>query len=130
VSDIESQLAQAHEALILAEADAAVLRSALEQQLDPTRTIRDRHMQAYELIEVDHPGAALLAEIQQLMRQRDTAQALEAYWQERHGDAWTLIGRLDFALEQIGAAKGIIFARELARRMRSEIQQHIGKETP
>jgi len=103
-----------------AEADAAALRAALEGQLDPTRTIRDRHMEAYQLLEIEHPGAAL-------HRQLATAQALEDYWKQRHADAWTLIGRLDYALEQIGAARGIRDARGWAWRMRQEIADRTKK---
>ena len=46
-----------------AEADALAFRQALEAQLDPTRPIRDRHMEAHALLEQKHPGAPFLARI-------------------------------------------------------------------
>lgn len=55
------------------------------------------------------------------------AQALEAYWKQRHADAWILIGRLDLAFEKITLAQGIKEARGWARRMRNEIKDKVGK---
>jgi len=60
-------------------------------------------------------------------RRAATAEALEAYWKQKHADAWILIGRLDYALERIAEAEGIRSARLWARKMRQEIKDNVGK---
>lgn len=62
------------------------------------------------------------AELEQLRRQVATAKALEDYWRNKHAEAWTLIGRIDYALEQIATAQGIREARRWAKQMRNEIK--------
>lgn len=49
------------------------------------------------------------------------SQALEGYWQQQHAEAWRLIGRLDYAFEEIVKAKTLATARQWATRMRAEI---------
>lgn len=61
---VEQNAADLRAALAQAEADAAALRALCERQLDPTRTIRDRHMELIAALASDHPGAALLAELE------------------------------------------------------------------
>lgn len=54
------------------------------------------------------------------------AHAMGAYWKQQHADAWTQIGRIDYALEQIVGAPGIRDARHWAREMRAEIKKASG----
>jgi hypothetical protein len=75
----------------------------------------------------DRDMCAILQELNRTRRERDTALAAETYWKLRHADAWTLIGRLDYALEQIKVAKELRGARRWAVKMRAEIK---GKVTP
>jgi multidrug resistance efflux pump len=64
------------------------------------------------------------ATIETLQRQLATAQMMERYWEQQHGEAWIQIGRIDYALEQIVSAQGIRDARHWARKMREEIKAH------
>ena len=58
-------------------------------------------------------------------RQLATSHALEGYWQQQHAEAWRLIGRLDYAFEEIVKAKTLATARQWATKMRAEITAHI-----
>lgn len=51
----------------------------------------------------------------------EITRALMTYWRQQHAEAWQLIGRIDYALDQIIAAPGAKEARAWARRMRDEI---------
>ena len=83
-------------------ATAVERASALEQQL-----VAADARQAAEIAELQHKFAA--------------ASAAESYWQQRHHEAWTLIGRVDFAIEQASKAKNLRDARAWVARARREI---------
>jgi multidrug resistance efflux pump len=86
-------------------------------------TVIDGLMQAHDVL---GEAKAALAECERQIAylQHDLAQAhaMEAYWQQQHGEAWIQIGRIDYALEQIVSAPGIRDARHWARQMRAEIK--------
>lgn len=63
-------------------------------------------------------------------RQLAVAHAAEAYWQQAHFDAVTQIGRLDYALEQIGKAKTLRDVRQWVTRMRAEIKARTTPKEP
>lgn len=58
-------------------------------------------------------------------RQLEIALIAEAYLQIRHGEAWKLIGRLDYALEEIGKRTAIRDVRRWVTKMRAEIEASI-----
>ena len=65
------------------------------------------------------------ATLAQLQRELATAEAAEAYWKDRHAEAWTFIGRLDYALEQIATTKYKSNAQRWAANMRAEIKAKV-----
>lgn len=73
------------------------------------------------LTELSRPDAQQAADILVLRRRLAIVEAAETYWQQQHADAWKLIGRLDYTLEEIGKVKTLAEVRRWTAKMRAEI---------
>lgn len=121
----ETQLAQAQQALTQSEAQAALLRKAIEDYLADV-TIGPETLKA-ALWETE-AGVKIETEIELLKRKLDRYELELERMQQRNNDAWTFIGRIDYALQyEIAQAKDLRSARKWGAKMHAEVNAKVGK---